>query len=82
MAGLLANVQRKRRLFAALRLMGFRRRTLMLVPVLQAGIVAMLGALIATGLALGAAAAINAGLVGISIEGALCTITPGMLGDA
>ena len=81
-AGLLANVQRKRRLFAALRLMGFRRRTLMLVPVLQAGTVALIGAAIAAALALGTAAAINAGLVGISIEGALCTITPPMIAIA
>lgn len=81
-AGLLANVQRKRRLFAALRLMGFRRRTLMLVPMIQAGIVALSGAALATGLALATAAAINAGLIGISIEGALCVITPRLLAFA
>lgn len=81
-AGLLGNVQRKRRLFASLRLMGFRRGALLLVPMTEAAIVSLLGAALASGLALAAQGAINAGATGIPLDGALSALTPAMLGAA
>jgi len=58
-ANLLANVERKRRELSIVRLIGFPTLSLVLFPVIQAALVAVLGALAALALYLPVAAALN-----------------------
>ena len=58
-ASLWAAVARKRRTLSLLRLMGMRRATLVLIPVWQGIVFAVAGSLAGTGLAIGAAQAVN-----------------------
>jgi len=76
-ASLWANVERKRRALSLLRLMGVRRSALPVFPMIQAAVVALAGAALATLVALAVAAAINAAYGGAYLEGgALCRILP------
>jgi len=58
-AALWASVERKRRTLALLRLMGMRRAALVMLPVWQALVFALLGTLVAAAVAQGAAAVVN-----------------------
>ena len=66
--GLWANVERKRRLLAGLRLMGFGRAAVMALPMIQAATLAMIGVVLASAAALLVAAAINTGLAGLALD--------------
>ncbi|MBX9699743.1 MAG: FtsX-like permease family protein, partial [Acetobacteraceae bacterium] len=74
--GLYANVERARRQLAQLRLLGLRRGEVVLLPMLQAGLLALAGAALAAGLGLLAAEAINR--LDLSRAGgrAVCVILP------
>ncbi|GGC40162.1 hypothetical protein GCM10011504_18230 [Siccirubricoccus deserti] len=79
-AGLWANVERKRVLLAGLRLMGLGRGGVMAVPVAQAALIALAGALVAAALALAVQAGINAGFGGIILDRPLSAIDAAILG--
>lgn len=71
------NVARKRRALSLLRLLGLPARALIVFPVVQGGIVALLGSLAAAAVALGVAAVINAAYGLAYLEGSqLCVISP------
>jgi putative ABC transport system permease protein len=57
--GLYANVERKQRELSLLRLIGLMRRSVMLVPIIQAAVVALTGALAAAVAALGGSVVLN-----------------------
>lgn len=78
-AGLWANVERKRRLLAALRLMGLRRGAMVAVPVFQAATIGFAGGALAAAVAAGTGAAINAGLGGVVLDRPLSILPPGVL---
>jgi putative ABC transport system permease protein len=76
-ASLWGNVERKRRLIALLRVLGAPRRILALLPLVQAALVAALGAALAGALALGCAALLNGAYAEAYLEGgALCLLRP------
>lgn len=71
------NVARKRRALSLLRLLGLPARALVVFPVVQGGLVALLGSGLAAGVALGVAAVINAAYGEAYLEGSrLCHIAP------
>jgi putative ABC transport system permease protein len=76
--GLYANVERKQAELSLLRLIGFLRRNLVLLPVLQGAFIAACGALVAALVALGGAALLNdLSLLGVRGDGRpLCVIEP------
>ena len=71
------NVARKRRSLSLLRLLGLPARALVVFPLVQGGLVAGLGSLLAAGAALAVGATINAAYGVAYLEGsALCVIAP------
>ena len=71
------NVARKRRALSLLRLLGLPARALVVFPLVQGGIVAGAGSLLAAGVALAVAAMINAAYGVAYLEGSrLCVIAP------
>lgn len=71
------NVARKRRALSLLRLLGLPAGALVVFPVVQGGLVAFLGSLVAAGVALAVAAVINAAYGVAYLEGnQLCHIAP------
>ena len=81
-ATLWGNVARKRRSLSLLRLMGLSARRLAWFPLIQAALVALVGAALAALATIGAAAAINAGFGGAYGIPALARILPWHLGAA
>ena len=80
--GLFAGVERKRRDLSLLRLIGLVRRDLMLFPLVQAGAIALAGAVLAAMVALGASAMVNGlslGNAGGMDSRAVCVIAPSHL---
>lgn len=75
-AGLWANVERKRRLLAGLRLMGLRRGAMVAVPVIQAAAIGLTGGALGAAAALATGAAINAGLGGVALDRKLSILPP------
>ena len=76
-ANLWANVERKRKQLAILRLIGFRSGDIICFPMIQALYTAMLGVLLAVGVYWGVAWLINVQLrVQLEAEGALCRLLP------
>lgn len=78
-AGLWANVERKRRLLAGLRLMGLRRGAMVAVPVIQAAAIGLTGGALGAAAALATGAAINAGLGGVALDRKLSILPPGAI---
>ncbi len=78
-AGLWANVERKRRLLAGLRLMGLRRGAMIAVPVVQAAAIGFAGGVVGAAAALATGAAINAGLGGLVLDRQLSILPPGVI---
>lgn len=77
-ASLWANVARKRRALAVLRLLGADTATLVAFPVVQAGLVAVLGTLVAMGLYGIAAAVLNRHFgASLSLGESICRLAPG-----
>lgn len=71
------NVARKRRSLSLLRLLGLPARALVVFPLVQGGLIALLGSLLAAGTALGVGAMINAAYGTAYLEGnQLCVIAP------
>ena len=82
-AGLWANVERKRTALAQLRFLGLRAVSLLLVPVVQAALVALCGAAAACATAFGTASVINRLFAGqLPGERPLCLLTPATMGIA
>ena len=78
-AGLWANVERKRVSLAHLRFLGLPARALRAFPVAQAAALSMAGALLALGLAHGAAAVVNVAFAGtLALDRPLCLIGAGL----
>ena len=72
-----ANVARKRRALSLLRLLGLPARALVVFPVVQGGLVALIGSLAAAGVAVVVAGAINLAYGNAYLEGnPLCRIAP------
>lgn len=77
--GFWAQVERKRRDLALLSLLGLRRRGLLLLPILQAGAVALLGAALAFAMAVGVAAVLNEAFAGtVAGHRPVCLLTARM----
>lgn len=77
--GLWAQVERKRRDLALLSLLGLRRRGLLMMPLLQAGAVALAGAALAFGMAAAVATVLNRAFAGtVTGERPVCLLTAQM----
>ncbi len=77
--GLWAQVERKRRDLALLSLLGMKRRALLMLPLLQAGAVALVGALLAFGVAAAVAGVLNRAFAGVVAgDRPVCLLTAGM----
>jgi putative ABC transport system permease protein len=71
------NVARKRRSLSLLRLLGLPARALVVFPLVQGGLIALIGSLLAAGTALAVGAMINAAYGTAYLEGSqLCVIAP------
>lgn len=78
-----ANVDRKRRELALMRLVGYPPLAALAFPAIQAGLIALFGAALSTALAHGVAAAVNAALAGnLNREEFVCLLRPADLAVA
>lgn len=77
--GFWAQVERKRRGIALLSLLGVRRRGLLLLPIVQAGAVALAGAVLGFAIAAAVAAVLNQSFAGtVTGDRPVCLLTAGM----
>ncbi|MEO3471721.1 FtsX-like permease family protein [Roseomonas sp. CAU 1739] len=77
--GLWAQVERKRRDLALLSLLGMKRRALLLLPLVQAAVVALAGALLAFGVAAAVAGVLNRAFAGtVTGDRPVCLLTAWM----
>ena len=77
--GFWAQVERKRRDIALLSLLGVKRRGLLLMPILQAGAVALVGAALAFGIAVAVAVVLNQAFAGtVTGDRPVCLLTARM----